>query len=273
MVVPSTTPTPPDGPRAGEVPAPAHRWPAPGHTDGVAQVDAQRRFLSAVERLGRALRVVRQQVATEHQLSLLQLHLVEHVATHAPQRVGALATELDVTQPTVSDALEVLTAKGIVERQRDPADGRASIIVLSAEGRTVADAILAALAPMYDLAPPEAGAGAVDAPGTGATGEADLGAALHAVLTEIRRLQQHGVISVNRSCPSPAATTSPPPTTGRPSVCSWANPSTARISGSTAPTTPTRRAEPPPARGVGHGPELPARSGQRVSLARHDHTG
>ncbi len=150
--------------------------------------DLHRRFLSGVGRLGRALRAAHQQVATEHRLSPLQVQLVEHIGSHEPQRVGALAMEFDVTQPTISDALGALETKGLVERRPDPTDGRASIIDLTTEGENVSNALSTALAPLYNAS---AGGG-----GDGV----DLGAALHAVLVEIQRLQASGVISVNRSC-------------------------------------------------------------------------
>jgi DNA-binding transcriptional ArsR family regulator len=77
--------------------------------------ELDRKFIAVIERLGRALRVALQAVATEFHISLLQLQIVEHLDTLGPRRLGLLAAELDVTQPTISDAISALYDKGIVE--------------------------------------------------------------------------------------------------------------------------------------------------------------
>lgn len=67
--------------------------------------DLDRKVLAAVERLGRALRAARQDVATRHEVSLLGLSVIETLADERPRRVGDLSAELDVSQPTVRDAV------------------------------------------------------------------------------------------------------------------------------------------------------------------------
>jgi DNA-binding MarR family transcriptional regulator len=51
------------------------------------------------------------------------------------RRVSALAREMNVRQPTVTDAVSTLEAKGLVERLMDDNDARVSIIELTAAGR------------------------------------------------------------------------------------------------------------------------------------------
>jgi len=148
--------------------------------------ELDRKFIAAVERLGRALRVARQQIATTHQVSLLQLQLVELLAAVGSRRVGELASELDVTQPTVSDALAVLENKGVVQRERDTSDGRATVVVLSRSGVSLARKVAKELGPLLDA--------------TRATGDDEQALALRMLLEEIRRMQVDGVITVNRSC-------------------------------------------------------------------------
>jgi len=144
------------------------------------------KFIAAVERLGRALRVARQQIATTHKISLLQLQLVESLAGHGGRRVGELADELDVTQPTVSDALAVLEDKGVVRRERDVTDGRATVVALTKSGVALAKRVAGELDPLLDA--------------TRVTDDHDQAAALKVLLEEIQRLQNDGVITVNRSC-------------------------------------------------------------------------
>jgi len=151
---------------------------------GPAELD--RKILAAAERLGRALRAARQQVATRHHVSLLQLQVLERLRDGRSRRVGELAAELDVTQPTVSDAIATLCDKGLTTRERDPSDGRATTIALTGVGRTVADDAAVALAPLLD--------------GGVAAGEADRATTLRVLLAEIARLQDAGLITVNRSC-------------------------------------------------------------------------
>ena len=148
--------------------------------------ELDRKFIAAVERLGRALRVARQHIATNHKISLLQLQLLEQLAVSGTRRVGELASVLDVTQPTVSDALAVLQHKGIVGRERDTSDRRATVVSLTKTGITLAHQAAAELAPLLDA--------------TRVTNDDDQALALGVVLEEIRRLQTNGVITVNRSC-------------------------------------------------------------------------
>lgn len=157
--------------------------------------ELDRKFIASIERLGRALRVARQAVATELHISLLQLQIIEHLEALGPRRVGLLANELDVTAPTISDAVAVLHAKGIVERIPDPDDGRATQARLTTSGKKLAGRADAALVPrLHDHR--------VDS-------DHDQATALNVVLNEIHRLQLAGVISINRSCLSCAHYQSP----------------------------------------------------------------
>ncbi len=150
------------------------------------RLELDHKFIAAIERLGRALRAARQAVATEFRISLLQLQIIEHLDTLGSRRVGLLADELDVTPPTISDAISVLHDKGIVERSPDPEDGRAIFAHLTTTGKQLAARARAALAPrLHD--------DRIDS-------DHDQATALKVVLNEIRRLQLAGVITINRSC-------------------------------------------------------------------------
>ncbi|MFV0525012.1 MAG: MarR family winged helix-turn-helix transcriptional regulator [Acidimicrobiales bacterium] len=147
--------------------------------------DLDRKVLAAVERLGRALRAARQQVATRHELSLLGLSVVETLADGRARRVGDLAAELDVSQPTVSDALSTLDRRQLVARGPDPSDLRSTLVSLTGAGAELAEDIASELGPVL--------AAAAGTPSERAT-------TLRVLLGEIARLQQAGIISVNRSC-------------------------------------------------------------------------
>ncbi len=165
--------------------------------------ELDRKLIAAIERLGRALRVARQAVATEFHISLLQLQILEHLEALGPRRVGLLANELDVTAPTVSDALTALHDKGFVERRPDPDDGRATQVALTTAGKQLAARASASLAPRLH----DERVGSDD----------DHATALKVVLDEIHRLQLAGVITINRSCLSCAHYQ--PPVDGTPGRC------------------------------------------------------
>ncbi len=143
------------------------------------------KVLAAVERLGRALRAARQQVATRHELSLLGLNVIETLADGRCRRVGDLAAELDVSQPTVSDALTVLDKRHLVARHRDSTDLRTTVVSLTSTGSAIAADIASELRPVLTAK-------------AGTTSER--ATTLRVLLGEIARLQHAGIITVNRSC-------------------------------------------------------------------------
>jgi DNA-binding MarR family transcriptional regulator len=147
--------------------------------------DLDRKVLAAVERLGRALRAARQEAATRHQLSLLGLSTVQILADGRGRRVGELAAELDVSQPTLSDSVGALHRRGIIDRRPDPADQRSTLVELTAAGAEIAAEIAGELRPLLAA---QAGT------------ETDRATTLRVLLAEIARLQDAGVITVNRSC-------------------------------------------------------------------------
>ncbi|MER6434424.1 MarR family winged helix-turn-helix transcriptional regulator [Streptomyces sp900105245] len=60
---------------------------------------------------------------------------------HAPAPAERLAA-LVSTPPTVSDAVKTLTAKGLIERRRDPSDARAAAVTLSQKGQEEAQRLV-----------------------------------------------------------------------------------------------------------------------------------
>ncbi|MFV0375532.1 MAG: MarR family winged helix-turn-helix transcriptional regulator [Microbacterium sp.] len=151
----------------------------------IGEQDLDRRLLAGIERLGRALRAGRQRIATAHDLSVLGLAVLERLHEQGPQRPGDLAEELDVSQPTGSDAVGALQRRGLVERRRNPADLRSSLVHLTDAGGQVAAEVARELAPLLRV---------------DAATAADRGTALRVVLGQIARLQRDGVITVARTC-------------------------------------------------------------------------
>lgn len=99
--------------------------------------DLDRRLADALERLGEAGRAMLRRAAAAEGLTPTQAQLLLRItAEGAPAAgTGALAGWLEVSAPTVSDALRTLAGKGLAERGR-PGDARAW--AATARGRAVA---------------------------------------------------------------------------------------------------------------------------------------
>lgn len=69
-------------------------------------------------------------------LSLRQYRMLERL-TERPHRTGELASVSGIAQPTASAAVATLEARGLVDRKRDPADRRATLIEINEAGRRV----------------------------------------------------------------------------------------------------------------------------------------
>lgn len=81
-----------------------------------------RRLADAVERLGDAARAMLRRAAAAEGLSPTQAQLLLRITsdTAPPEGTGALAGWLEVSAPTVSDAVRTLARKGLAERGRPP---------------------------------------------------------------------------------------------------------------------------------------------------------
>lgn len=137
-----------------------------------AAADVDAKLAAALERAGQALRVQMWDKAKQHGLSPTQLQVLLR-----------LAAELDVTHPTVSDAVAVLRRKGLVERQTA---SRTATLGLSDPGRTLADD----LADWHQRTRQQ----------LAALPEADKHATLRFLLDLIAGLQRSGAITVARMC-------------------------------------------------------------------------
>ena len=61
------------------------------------------------------------------------------LADNGPVRVGALARLAETTEATATRTVTALTRRGLAERGRDPADGRAVLAGLTAAGRALVE--------------------------------------------------------------------------------------------------------------------------------------
>ncbi|MDW8337709.1 MAG: MarR family winged helix-turn-helix transcriptional regulator [Thermoleophilia bacterium] len=148
-------------------------------------VDPARSVATGLSKIGLALRTHAWEERGRTGLTPTQAQVISLVASRGPQRIGALAALLAVSQPTVSDAVSALEAKGLVGR-RVGTDRRTQLVELTPAGATVAassaewpDALLAAV---EALAPEEQAA------------------LLRGLQKMILELQARGRIPVQRMC-------------------------------------------------------------------------
>ena len=89
--------------------------------------------------VGRALMgiTLRSVAASPVPLTVPQHRVLLLVATDGPRRVGVLAADLGVSQSSASRLVDRLVAQDLAQRLPDPADGRASLVALTALGEEV----------------------------------------------------------------------------------------------------------------------------------------
>lgn len=108
------------------------------HDAGDADLDAK--LLGALDRLGHALDAELRRRARAERLTPTQARALLRLAAGpaSRRRVGALAAEFDLRQPTVSDAVAALERKGLVVRRRGSPDARVVALEPTAAGLQVA---------------------------------------------------------------------------------------------------------------------------------------
>jgi DNA-binding MarR family transcriptional regulator len=146
------------------------------------------KIVGALDRAGEALRVLARRAAAAQDLSVTQLRVLARLYAGPPPKAltSELARELDISGPTVSDALAALRRKGLVERSADPADRRRQLLRLTASGHSAGAAVARWTAPA-EVA-------------TSGIPQADGEALLSSLLDALARMEAAGLISVTRAC-------------------------------------------------------------------------
>jgi DNA-binding MarR family transcriptional regulator len=146
------------------------------------------KIVGALDRAGEALGVLARRAAAAHDLSVTQMRVLAWLYAGPPPKAltNELARELDVSGPTVSDALAALRRKGLVERSTDPADRRRQRLQLTASGHSVGAAVSRWTAPA-EVA-------------TSGIPQDDGEALLSVLLDVLMRMEAAGLISVTRTC-------------------------------------------------------------------------
>jgi DNA-binding MarR family transcriptional regulator len=86
--------------------------------------------------LGRIVRALRQE-APSSEVGPGGLSVLVVLEGQGPQRIGSLAEAVAVTPPSMTRIVNALETEGLVDRQPDPADGRAQVVAMTAAGRAL----------------------------------------------------------------------------------------------------------------------------------------
>jgi len=153
---------------------------------GPLPADPPAQLLTALARIGLALRSGAWRQAWHSEMTPTQVQILLLLRARGPLRIGAIAKGLGVADPTASIAVKTLVAKGLALREPDPADARARRIALTRIARESANRLAGW---------PDALAVAVDA-----LAPDDQAAMLRAMMQVIATLQRRGEIPVSRMC-------------------------------------------------------------------------
>ena len=99
-------------------------------------------------RLAMAISRLRSRIRTEAGvrstgIPISQLAVLGRIINEGPTTAAALAAGEHVTQQAIAQSLATLKARGVVEKQADPGDGRKSLVTATAAGRKLMEGIAA----------------------------------------------------------------------------------------------------------------------------------
>lgn len=103
------------------------------------QTDTASKIVVGLERISEVFKVLLWEHAKTIGLSPIQIQILVFLANHKPQycTVSYLASEFNITKPTVSDAIKLLEKKNLIVKEYSSSDSRSYAIFLSEEGKSV----------------------------------------------------------------------------------------------------------------------------------------
>lgn len=152
------------------------------------QEDLDSRLVVAFEKMAEVFRVLLWDQAKVYGLSPIQMQILIFLKNHEPSlgKPALLASELNVTKPTISDALKSLVAKGLINSKPNPNDSRSRLLTLKAKGTTLTEKIESFPQPLQNQ--------------LAKMGSTEKSIVLERMLTLIDGLATSDVISTQRMC-------------------------------------------------------------------------
>ncbi len=150
--------------------------------------DPSLKVVVALERISEAFKVLIWKKAKTLGLSPVQIQILIFLRYHSPRwaNTSSLASELNVTKPTISDAVSTLISKELLVKTALPNDGRRFQLNLTEKGVTVIQQIKDYTDPI------EAALGEVN----------DINRLFGDLQQLVLKLSQKGILSVQRTCPT-----------------------------------------------------------------------
>ncbi len=128
-------PPPPRGTEPGSRPGGEPTASGGGHGEPTADPDLG----DLVMRVARSLRRRGAEAMAPWDLAPHQVRALRVVSHHEGIRPGELAAHLRVAPRSVTDVVDALEERGLLERRRDPGDRRATVLALTASGQRLVD--------------------------------------------------------------------------------------------------------------------------------------
>jgi DNA-binding MarR family transcriptional regulator len=103
------------------------------------------RAVDLADEFGRTAKLLGARLASRlahHELSMPRAQLLVALLRHGPQRISQLGGHVGISQGTASTLADALVRDGLLQRQADPRDGRATQLALTATGQERARAWL-----------------------------------------------------------------------------------------------------------------------------------
>src|SRR5690349_16744431 len=100
--------------------------------------------------VSRRLRIQSQKALAPWDVTPGQARALGVLSRHGPVRLGTLSEHLRIAPRSATEVVDALAAAGLVERQPDPADRRATLVALTPRGGEVVAGIRAARAAEAD---------------------------------------------------------------------------------------------------------------------------
>ncbi|MCC7466401.1 MAG: winged helix-turn-helix transcriptional regulator [Saprospiraceae bacterium] len=146
------------------------------------------KIIASLERLSEGFRVLLWEKAKILGISPIQIQILVFIQFHSDEKckVSYLAQEFCLTKPTVSEAVKSLEQKGLIVRQTEITDTRSHTIHLTEAGKWVVAQAAGFANPMLSSI--------AEIP------SAEKGVLLEQLLGVIAKLQQAGIISMQRMC-------------------------------------------------------------------------
>ena len=150
--------------------------------------NAESTTIAALERLSEAFRVLLWWTGKEHKLSPIAVQILTFLRFHTPEQctVGYLATEFNMTKQTVSEAVVTLESRGFVEKKASLKDARSQTLVLTQEGRKLAESVSTFTAPLEESLL--------------RLGETERVSLVNGLLSLVRILNESGIVQTQRMC-------------------------------------------------------------------------